>query len=394
MGCGCSRKVSPVPKDLQGPLNHPDRLQRSNSIQLLTGDDLSASTDKTALRRCTCRKTVARSALVLLLSLLGAFMVVWVVIPVSFMLSLPFQTFMVFVPIDSPRNADFDRPESFGLEGVRNFHISTRDYYQNDTWTSIGAWMLLPEDEISSSASSNVTEILQNTQKDILVYLHGVLANRAKALEQYRVLRRHFLVVAIDHRGYGDSGRNVRMGEEGMAHDHVQIFQWIKSINPQRDVYYWGHSMGSGISARTLKLLNQQHSISPTGLILESPFTSLEDVVSTMVLGRMFSWLAYFEAAILRPLATNGFHFRSKENIQSIDCPVMILHAEDDMIVSFSLGEALAQVAQDTREPHQGPVLFQGISADYGFGHNDIVHHPEIDDFIQNFQAICQNFTH
>ncbi|KAL1514183.1 hypothetical protein ABEB36_003480 [Hypothenemus hampei] len=309
------------------------------------------------------------------------------------MLSLQFQTFAVFIPINSPRSADFNQPEDTGLRGIYNFYLKTRDYHYNSS-VNIGAWLILPEDMINLTTSNDVEEILRTTQRDIVIYLHGVSANRAKAWAQYEVLRKHFMILAVDHRGYGDSGKNVPMTELGIAHDHVQIYDWVKKLNTKSDVYYWGHSLGSALSAHTLRLLKEQNKETPKGLVLESSFTTLQDVIINVFVGKLYSWLAYFDATILTPLDANGFHFRSKEHILSIDCPVMLLHSEDDMVVRYPLGVQLAKIASENRKNDQGKVIFHGISADYGFGHNDIIRHPAIDNFITDFKEVCRNFTH
>ncbi|XP_066260144.1 lysophosphatidylserine lipase ABHD12-like [Euwallacea similis] len=368
---------------------HRTSPMRANSTQSLTSEEA----EKHNIQKSISKSISKLSFLIAIIIVLLVFILIWVVIPVSFMFSLNFQIFMVFFPIDSPRNVDFDHPEAFGIEGVRNFHLTTRDYYDNTVNTSIGAWLVLHEDDINNITSNNVTEILENTQRDILFYFHGVLCNRAKALDQYRVLRKHFLIVAVDHRGYGDSGDNVRVGEEGIVHDHIQIYDWVKSINPSSDFYYWGHSLGSALSAHTVKLIKELHSEVPKGLVLESPFTSIKDVLVNIVLGKIFSWLAYFDQTILTPLEKNGFHFRSKDNVVPIDCPIMILHAEDDFVIPYFLGENLANIAKENRQAEQGDLVFHGISSDYGFGHNNIVFHPNIGGFIQDFKAVCRNFT-
>lgn len=102
--------------------------------------------------------------------------------------------------VDSPKDPQFDNPDEYGIENVYNIYITVRDYYDNNTLTQIGAWLILPEN-LPNSSSNDVSQIIQESQYDILVYLHGVYANRAKPIAQYKVFRKKFLVLAIDHRG-------------------------------------------------------------------------------------------------------------------------------------------------------------------------------------------------
>ena len=46
-----------------------------------------------------------------------------------------------------------------------------------------------------------------------------------------------------------------------------------------------------------------------------------------------FDWL------FLKPLASSGIDFRSEEHITHVAAPVLILHAEDDLVVPFTLGK-------------------------------------------------------
>lgn len=53
----------------------------------------------------------------------------------------------------------------------------------------------------------------------------------------------------------------------------------------------------------------------------------------------MFAWLPWFTSTVLDPLEQNGFIFNTSKHIMNVDSPVMLLHAEDDSIVPYSLGE-------------------------------------------------------
>ncbi|XP_030761237.1 lysophosphatidylserine lipase ABHD12-like [Sitophilus oryzae] len=319
-----------------------------------------------------------------------AFSIIWIIIPLSFRWSLPFQTFMVFIPIESPRNPQFSQPEEvYSIQGVQNFYKTVHDEPRN-AQTSIGMWLILHEDDITNTLS--VEDVISDSSRDILIYLHGVYANRAKPLHQYSVFRKYFLVIAIDHRGYGDSGGNVDMTETGIVRDHVQLYNWVRSLNPTVDIYYWGHSLGTALTTHTLKVLKEEQNVVPKGLILESPFTSMEDVIRNIVFGKIFEWLAYFESTILQPLRDNQLVFLSYQHITSIDCPIMILHAEDDSVVPYKLGVLLAEIANKTRTANQGDVVFHGFSDDLGHGHDDITRNPGIYRMIEEFKDACEQF--
>ncbi|XP_060520278.1 lysophosphatidylserine lipase ABHD12-like [Cylas formicarius] len=337
---------------------------------------------------------LAWSAAALAALILLIFILIWVVIPITFWLSIQIQRYMMFIPRNDPPDPVFDQPEYYGIEGVYNFYISVKDYDDNNTITSIGAWLVLHQDDMNmSNSSNNVADIIKNSDKDILLYLHGVAANRAQPVKQYGVLRQHFLIIAIDHRGYGDSGTNVVLSEAAVINDHVQIYDWVRSLNPKNDLYYWGHSLGSALSCHTVRALKEQRNAVPKGLILESAFSTMADVIVTTSIGKLFKWLAWFDATILRPLDNNGFHFRSTSNILSVDCPVMQLHAEDDNVVPYDLGEKLHEVAAKERNlSQQGNATFHGFAAEKGYGHVWCTSDPAVPTYISEFVQTCREF--
>lgn len=50
----------------------------------------------------------------------------------------------------------------------------------------------------------------------------------------------------------------------------------------------------------------------------------------------------------MQPLYNNELRFESDKHIGKIQCPVMILHAEDDNVVPFSLGEKVNMIKFST----------------------------------------------
>ncbi|CAH1119519.1 unnamed protein product [Phaedon cochleariae] len=338
------------------------------------------------------KKILFISGLVLFGILLLAFIGNWVIFPLVFMNNISLQRYFMFMNIENPKNPDFHNPEKYGNEGILNFYKTTVDL-DNSTLVSIGAWMILPEKEKTTRilfegvpANETVASILRNTKSPIALYLHGVGVNR---ILNYDAQRKHFLVIALDHRGFGDSAPNMDPSELGIVSDTTQIYRWVRSLTDQ-DIYIWGHSLGTALSTHTVKKLKENHNIVPKGLILESPFTTMREEVATNIFGQIFGWLAYFEQTVQKPLENNGFLFRTSKNILSVDCPILIMHAEDDNVVPFKLGKKLSEIAQTRRNPvTQGNVTFHSFPALLRYSHNDITKDPEVPRYIKEFKAMC-----
>nr|CAH7765324.1 unnamed protein product [Callosobruchus chinensis] len=300
--------------------------------------------------------------------------------------SISLQTTFMFFPVDQPKHPEFDQPEKYGIEGVINFYLSVKDT-DGTTPVSIGTWLIVPEDEKATTVGKphsihTAEEILRRTTKPVAIYMHGVACNRILPSETYAVARKEFMVLSMDHRGYGDSGQDVTMCEAGIVSDTRQIFKWVRSLT-SNDIYFWGHSMGTALSTHTVRRLKEQDGIVPTGLILESAFTTMREEIVNNPLGKIFSWLLYFNATILDPLERNGFLFKTTENILSVDCPIMMMHAEDDNVIPWRLGFKLYQVAKTERNLDvQGSVNFT-LFPSLGYYHIGITRDKKVPKMIQ-----------
>lgn len=134
----------------------------------------------------------------------------------------------------------------------------------------------------------------------------------------------------------GDSSK-VSPSELGLVRDAIAVYNYIANItvNP---VFAWGHSLGTGVSTHTLAKLEQQNIFGPRALVLESPFNNIRDEVREHPFSRLFRNLPWFNYTISQPMYDNNLRFESDKHIGEFKQPVMIIHAEDDLVVPFKLG--------------------------------------------------------
>lgn len=104
---------------------------------------------------------------------------------------------LIWFPVNVPPHPEYDHPEKYGLEGSRNFYVTTDDDVK------LGVWQILPENLLSNYLNSTnyFEEILSNGQ-DVIIYNHGNAGSRVSShrVELYKVLRQHFHVFAYDYR--------------------------------------------------------------------------------------------------------------------------------------------------------------------------------------------------
>lgn len=67
------------------------------------------------------------------------------------------------------------------------------------------------------------------------------------------------------------------MTETNIVQDVVQVFKWLKNQSSS-EIYVWGHSLGTGIGTHLVANLKKEN-LTAKGLVLETPFTSVTDVM-------------------------------------------------------------------------------------------------------------------
>uniref|UniRef100_A0A0M3IMF4 Lysophosphatidylserine lipase ABHD12 n=1 Tax=Ascaris lumbricoides TaxID=6252 RepID=A0A0M3IMF4_ASCLU len=162
-------------------------------------------------------------------------------------------------------------------------------------------------------------------------------------IDLYNVLSdMDFHVIAVDYRGYGDSTGFPT--EIGVVQDAKQVFRYVKKLAGNNDVFIWGHSMGTGVASAAVMELCESH-MAPDGLILESAFNNLRDVITFHPFAAPFRWLPCFDDILLHPFENSGLNMSSDLRIARVSCPILILHAEDDHIIPSKLGRRLRDAA-------------------------------------------------
>ena len=163
-------------------------------------------------------------------------------------------------------------------------------------------------------------------------------------------------------------------------------------------VVVWGHSLGTGVAGHLVSLLCLE-SNNPAGLVLESPFNNIADEVRNHPMCWVWSKMPWFDWFFTECLADNDVGFVTDQRLAVIDCPVLILHAEDDAVVPYKLGLALYESAQQvttlqhstnniwentiktylqSRPADWRQLQFQGYSADLGYAHKYICRDPHL----------------
>jgi uncharacterized protein len=139
-------------------------------------------------------------------------------------------------------------------------------------------------------------------------------------------------VLLVEYRGYGSSGG--KPSEAGFQLDASAGREFLlgKGGDPGRIVVL-GRSMGGAVAAG---LANRE----PVGgLILESAFTSLEDMAGTLY--------PFLPAFLLRRLRGR---FATIDLVKEVRAPVLVIHGAEDELVPLWMGMDLLEAAGEPKE--------------------------------------------
>jgi len=307
--------------------------------------------------------------------------------------NLVFLPWVQYPPL--PRVPDLSDPSSFKWKQVKDsaeeddFDASLVSHLfissptgTKDSTSRVGAWFMLP------TSSSGKVETLKASDT-VILYLHGNASNRSQPhrIALYRVfLSLGYYVLAIDYRGFGDSS-TVLLTEDTAVADARAALGWITAkLGEACKVVVWGHSLGTAISTHMVAEADMETggSSSVRGLVLESPFNNMREMVSTYkVTSGLISRVLDIDQLIL----DTGVEFATDRWLPAVRCPVLILHAEDDNIVPHRLGVALEEAA---REGGKQEVRLVSYPSSMGLGHCDIYKAPGLPEELQAFMERLQ----
>lgn len=165
----------------------------------------------------------------------------------------------------------------------------------------------------------------------VLLFFHGNAGNISHRLDSIRqFLDLGLSVLIIDYRGYGQS--EGRTTEKGIYRDADAAWRYLTEDRAMlaSDIVIFGRSLGASAASR----LAAQHQA--LALIVESSFTSVPDIAQELYPWLPARWLSRLSHA-------------TRDHIQDVRCPVLVVHSRDDEIIPFHHGEAIFASANEPR---------------------------------------------
>jgi len=174
--------------------------------------------------------------------------------------------------------------------------------------------------------------VIAEQSKGIILFCHGNAGNISHRLESIKLfINLGYSVFIFDYRGFGLSSG--RITEQGSYLDAIAAYNYIvnnKDVESENIVIF-GRSLGGAIASYLAK------EKTPKVLIIESTFTSILDFAQK-------TYPLFPVKMLLR------FEYNTKEYIQEVKCPILIIHSVEDEMMPFNHAEQLYNVANDPKE--------------------------------------------
>ena len=241
--------------------------------------------------------------------------------------------------------------------------------------------------------------------KVVIVYFHGNADTRALYRRQYsyQAIIQSFSrslppsiasssdleLVTFDYRGFGDSEGSP--SEDGVVTDGMTIYQFVVEQLKADSVFFWGHSLGTGISTRVAKRIlvdDPQPAFPPPprqllrGLILEAPFRSVREAALNHWVGYPIRWLPSSLFNLLFDHIPDRFETEIHLPLVAREIRVAILHGKQDMVVHSYQGKHLYVEGQRKQLSPSRSILFHEFER---AGHNDVTFQQEFGSVIARF---------
>lgn len=165
-----------------------------------------------------------------------------------------------------------------------------------------------------------------------VLYLHGSRWNlNSSVFRMERWLDMGVSMLAIDYRGFGES--SPRLPSQGSALEDARLAmqELVRRQPDPAKRFVYGHSLGGAIA---VDLASAPDTPEFAGLILESTFTSIRDMIATS----RWSHIPGLKWLVTQPFDSIGA-------LPLVEAPVLLIHGTSDRVIPHEMSDALLAVA-------------------------------------------------
>ncbi len=189
----------------------------------------------------------------------------------------------------------------------------------------------------------------KNSSGNVVLALHGIADSRGGVMGLARLfVEHHYMVLAPDNRGHGESGGEIATYGLREADDVHRWVGWLVASEHSRNVFGMGESLGAAVLLQSLAAESRFSAV-----VAECPFATFERVAEDRVAQRL-PGPPLLARALARPMVWSGFiyaharygldfHDASPEAVmRGVSTPVLLIHGLEDTNIYPVHSEILA----------------------------------------------------
>ncbi len=189
------------------------------------------------------------------------------------------------------------------------------------------------------------------TPSPTVLYLHGARHNLyGNASRVERLAELGYNVLAVDYRGFGRSTPILPSEATAIEDARLAYAELVRREPAAARRVVYGYSLGGAVAIALAQELDAQRD-GIAGVVVESSFTSIADVVRTMRWG----WLPFVRMAVTQD-------FDSETRIAAVTRPLLFLHGTADSIVPHTMSDQLYAAARQVPEQYKRIIKIDGAS--------------------------------
>lgn len=199
-------------------------------------------------------------------------------------------------------------------------------YFPSPFYPSMELYGATDLEEIQVQTEDSLTLIgwyRKAINRPTILFFHGNASHIGQSARKLRnFINKGYGVLLCEYRGYASNPGTPT--EQGLYKDARAFMKWLKDNGVyEENIILYGQSLGTGVAVELASKMNVY------SLILESPYTSFTDLAK----------LHYFFIPFTDLLILD--RYSSIDKIESVKCPILILHGRYDTVVPYSCAEKL-----------------------------------------------------
>ncbi len=179
--------------------------------------------------------------------------------------------------------------------------------------------------------------------KAVFVLYHGNGENiSSHYITMLWALKKNYDLFAFDYRGYGRSEGSP--DPKGTVEDGEAALRWVYSQYPDTPIVIVGQSLGGAVALRNA--IDLKNEIPFRAVVIDSSFPSYKGVARDVLTRSWITWPIHWMAHLVL-----SDRYAPDGEIHKISpVPLLVMHGEEDRVVSFHLGEKIFWQAAEPRE--------------------------------------------